>query len=79
MTPLKRWILPVLLVVSLFAAGTRAAELSIDVTKGNAQPLPIAIAPLYGAAPDDAQLGSDIANVVSADLERSGLFKPIDR
>jgi len=79
MTLLKRWTLPALLVVSLLAAGARAAELSIDVTKGNAQPLPIAIAPLYGAAPDDAQLGADISGVVAADLERSGLFKPIDR
>jgi len=80
MTLLTRWTLPALLAVSLFTAGgASAAELSIDVTKGLSQPLPIAIAPLYGAASDDAQMGSDIAGVVSADLERSGLFKPIDR
>src|SRR5262249_25914342 len=55
------------------------ADLNLVLDKGNPQPLPIAVAPLYGAASDDAQMGSDIASVVAADLERSGLFKPIDR
>ena len=43
------------------------------------EPLPIAISEFYGAAPDAAARGRDIADVVSADLERSGLFRPIDR
>jgi TolB protein len=65
--------------VSALVSGAARADLTIDVNKGNAQPMPIAISPLAGGAPDETQLGSDIANVVSADLERSGLFKPIDR
>lgn len=55
-----------------------SAELRIDITRGQVQPLPIAITDLFGQAPDDAQTGRDITKVVSADLERSGLFKPID-
>jgi len=78
MTHIRRWFLPALLAVSLMSGAARA-ELTIDVTKGNAQPMPIAISPLSGGVPEETQLGSDIAAVVSADLERSGLFKPIDR
>jgi len=78
MTDLRRWFFPALLVAALMSSAARA-ELIIDVTKGNAQPMPIAISPLAGGAPDEVQLGNDIASVVSADLERSGLFKPIDR
>ena len=42
---------------------------------GTVAPIPIAI-PLFLS--DDPSLGGDIARVVAADLERSGLFQPID-
>ena len=63
----------------LLRSGPAAAELRIDITQGHVAPLPIAVTVFYGQAGDDAQSGRDIADVVSADLERSGLFKPIDR
>ncbi len=50
------------------------AQLKIDITKGNVAPLPIAI-PDFGG---DSQIGQNMARVIAADLERSGLFKPID-
>lgn len=78
MTDLRRWFIPAVLVAA-FISGPARADLTIDVTKGNAQPMPIAISPLAGNDPDETQLGSEIAGVISADLERSGLFKPIDR
>jgi TolB protein len=78
MIHLGRWLFPAVLAAALMSGAARA-DLTIDVTKGNAQPMPIAISPLAGGAPDEVQLGNDIASVVSADLERSGLFKPIDR
>lgn len=56
-----------------FAQASRN-EPRIDITQGNPQPMPIAISTLAG----DARLGADIARIVSDDLERSGLFKPID-
>jgi TolB protein len=55
------------------------AVLELDITEGVVEPLPIAISEFYGASPEAAQLGREIADVVSADLERSGLFRPIDR
>jgi len=52
-----------------------SAELHIDITRGKIEPLPIAIPVFSGAAGTAAQ---DITQVLSADLERSGLFQPMD-
>jgi TolB protein len=51
------------------------AELHIDLTRGKVQPMPIAIPAFAGGGGTVAQ---DITQVLSADLERSGLFQPID-
>ena len=53
--------------------GAARAEIEIDINQGVVQPLPIAIPAFSGAS-----RGSDIAQVISANLERSGLFAPID-
>ncbi|HWA88705.1 MAG TPA: Tol-Pal system beta propeller repeat protein TolB [Rhizomicrobium sp.] len=64
-----------LALAALFALSTPAwATLQVDVNQGNIQPLPIAIPDFIG---DPA--GANIAKVVRADLERSGLFKPLDQ
>ncbi len=73
--------LTVLLVAT--AAGTTATAsaqegLRIDITQGVMKPMPIAITDMYGSNPNDQTVGANVSRVVSADLERSGLFKPID-
>lgn len=55
-----------------------AAELRLDITRGHMEPLPIAITEFTGLTARDSQFGRDMSRVVSADLERSGLFRPID-
>ena len=69
-----------LLAAGLWAAavGPAAAELRIDVTRGVVEPMPIAVTTFEGTSEKDKQLGQDISEIVSADLEHSGLFKPID-
>jgi TolB protein len=53
------------------------AELQIDITRGVVEPMPIAVTRFVGE--DEAgRFGEDITGVISADLERSGLFRPID-
>ena len=52
------------------------AQLQGTQTEGTLAPIPIAVPLFLG---DDAKLAGDIANVVQADLERSGLFQPLDR
>ena len=66
------------LAVLLLASTSARAELRIDITSGKVEPLPIAIPPLAGGAPNETQAGQDLAGVVSADLGRSGLFRPLD-
>jgi TolB protein len=48
------------------------------VDQGNIQPLPIAIDINSAADASGGNLGAQISKVISADLERSGFFKPID-
>jgi len=54
------------------------AELQIDITRGTVEPLPIAVTDFVGSGDQSAKLGQDIAGVIAADLERSGLFEPLD-
>lgn len=50
----------------------------IDVNRARTEPIPIAIPDLGGPDGASAQLGHDIAGVISADLARSGLFRLIE-
>jgi len=70
---MKKYLLPLAAILALFASPAFAA-LQVDVTQANVQPLPIAIPDFVSGD----QTGANIAGVVRADLERSGLFKPID-
>jgi len=54
------------------------AELHVTVDQGNAKPLPIAIPDFVAPNAADAAAAQNIAKVVRADLERSGLFQPLD-
>lgn len=59
--------------------GTAAAQNVIDITGGKIEPLPIAVSEFHGETEADRDLGRDMADVVSADLESSGLFRALDR
>jgi TolB protein len=62
------------------AAAQRAAEseggLRGTQREGTIAPIPIAVPEFLG---DDPQFALEVADVVAADLERSGLFQPLDR
>jgi TolB protein len=62
-----------------FSANSARAQLQIDITRGNVDPLPIAIGDLTGTTPDTTRVGRDISGVIAANLERSGLFRAIER
>ena len=57
---------------TVFASQARA-DIEVNVNRGDVQPLPIAI-PAFGGG----QVGADLAGVIGADLQRSGLFRPLD-
>jgi TolB protein len=71
-----RQMLPALLIAALatFVAAPARAVVEIDITQGQIQPMPIAIAPFMG----DDKLAADITDIVSGDLASSGFFKPVD-
>lgn len=82
MTPTHRnltmWLKTLILALAcLFSAGLAAqparADIQVNVNRGDVQPLPVAI-PAFGGG----QVGGDIAQVISANLQRSGLFRPLD-
>ena len=70
----------VLVVIALAGHTANAvAELTVDITRGVREPIPVAITDFTGEQPNEAAFGRDVASVVAADLERSGLFAPLDR
>jgi len=72
-----------LCVASLVLAGglllprTANAELTIDITQGVTDPIPIAVVPFARAVPADG--GLDVAAVVQRDLDSSGRFRSMPR
>src|SRR5882672_8286873 len=75
-TMLKRWMFCAFLALAVLAHAAHA-ELTIVITKGNDEAIPIAVVPFgwngVGAVP------FDVAQITSADLARSGRFKPMER
>ncbi len=61
------------LFIAVSAPGAQA-ELHLDLRNPKVEPMPIAI-PAFGGADQSAQ---QISQVISADLERSGLFRPLN-
>ena len=73
---MRRLSLLVLLTALLgsLAAAPARADVTVDVNQGAVQPLPIAVPAFTGAG----LTSDDIAKVIRDDLQRSGLFKPLD-
>jgi TolB protein len=53
-----------------------SGPLEVDITQGTLKPIPIAIPEFLG---EDPRFAVEVSNIVAADLERSGLFQPLDR
>ncbi|TVP48021.1 MAG: Tol-Pal system protein TolB [Halomonas sp.] len=67
----KIWLLCVLLLVSSVAS----ANLTIEITRGSDQALPIAVVPFSGSD----GMPEDVAQIIQDNLERSGYFDPLAR
>lgn len=65
--------LAIFLVVSFFTITANAA-LDIEITGGGAQQIPIAIVPFGNGQASEY----DVAGIISDDLKRSGLFRPLE-
>ena len=56
-----------------------AHALKIEITQGQIRPDPVAITHFHNTDSTLQKLGADISGVISADLERSGLFEAVNR
>jgi TolB protein len=61
-----------------FTIRRAGAVVRLDITEGNFQPLPIAIPKFLAGGQDDGDTASAVTQIVTANLQRSGLFAPID-
>jgi TolB protein len=66
-----------LVALAALAAPLANAQLVIEITRGQENAVPIAVVP-FGWESDNAA-PFDVAQVVAADLQRSGRFDPVDR
>ncbi len=60
--------------VLIFYCFLSNAELRIDITKGNLDPIPVAILEFNANQKQEIQISQKINNVIKSNLERSGLF-----
>src|SRR5215475_10343269 len=65
---------------ALAVLGSRPANavLKLDVTQGNVQPMPIALPDFVSGGPGDLETGRNVTGVITSNLQRSGLFAPIN-
>src|SRR3974377_47407 len=55
------------------------AVVRLDITEGNFEPLPMAIPKFFAAGQDDGDAANAVTQIITANLQRSGLFAPIDQ
>lgn len=66
-----------LFICFLLIAFPAQAELRVDLTRGVSEPMPIAVSSFF-AQGGDANLTRQMPGVIAANLERSGLFDPVN-
>jgi TolB protein len=66
--------------IALTPSSLGIAQTRIDVTQGTPKPMPIALPDFVGGGgAADAETGRGVTQVIAANLQRSGLFAPIDQ
>ena len=61
------------------SARKAAAVLRLDITQGSVQPMPIALPDFVGWGLPDPAAARAVTQVITANLQRSGLFAPIEQ
>src|SRR5258706_12085033 len=64
---------------SLLLPSLAGAQTKLQVTEGNVAPLPIAIPNFVAGSPAGGEVGVGVAQGITKNLKRSGLFAPIDQ
>jgi TolB protein len=78
MTMIRRMFFGMILVAAAALAQPAHAQLRVDITEGHLNPMPIAVADFIGGNAPAQQVGRDVAGVIRANLDRSGLFRAVE-
>ena len=62
-----------------FLISGNASSLDLTITQGSIKPTPVAISDFYSNKNSEIKIGKNISMVISDNLERSGLFSPINK
>jgi TolB protein len=62
----------------LLSVRSASAVVRLDVTEGNFQPLPVAIPDFISGTPGDGDTAHGVTQIITSNLQRCGLFAPID-
>jgi len=73
---MKKFLFFLILLISI---NSQDRSLELTITQGTIKPTPIAVSNFYASNEGVNKLGKNIATVISDNLERSGLFLPIDK
>ncbi len=65
------------IIMATALAAPAQAQVRVSVEDGHLNPMPIAVVDFLGSNAPAQQVGRDVAGVIRANLERSGLFRPI--
>lgn len=66
-------------VAGLLLPSVASAQTKLVIPEGNVAPLPIAVTNFVAGSPADGEVGVGVAQVITNNLKRSGLFAPIDQ
>ena len=69
----------VFLITLFLFSSLKVHSLEVTLTQGSVKPTPIAVTELYSKNSQLTKVGKNISTVISDNLERSGLFLPIDK
>ena len=65
--------------IIIFLISFKLHSLEVTLTQGTIKPTPIAVTNFYSKDDKEVKIGKNISMVISDNLERSGLFKPIEK
>jgi TolB protein len=75
----RRQIISAMVSAAVLIGGRDAfGQARVTITGGEVAPVPIAIPNFVAGSPADAKVGIDVAQVITDNLKRSGLFAPLD-
>jgi|TARA_B110000438_G_scaffold147406_1_gene141975 TolB protein len=84
---MNKIILKIFLVLCIFISNA-VALIEVDITRGNLNPLPLAVSPLFvdkvsaqkiSNELDGLKLGLEISNIIENNLKKTGLFNPLKK